>query len=124
MHISLIILLSIIIYFTLLKFILFLFKKLENRWVLTYRWEFIRVFLVFAITGSSSIYISRPFIKFIGITKENLNPVAYWVLYIIIAFIFYQISLVIIGWLFGQFNFFWKFEKKMIRRLGLKRFID
>ncbi|WP_438963884.1 DUF6787 family protein, partial [Winogradskyella sp.] len=27
-------------------------------------------------------------------------------------------------WLFGQFKFFWEFEKKMLRRFGLRRFID
>ena len=116
--------LTIIIFFVLLKFTLFLFKKLESKWNLQYKWEFISVFLVFAVTGTSSIFIARPIIKLIGITKENLNLIAYWVLYIIIGFIFYQILLVLIGWLFGQFQFFWKFEKKMLRRLGFKRFLD
>jgi hypothetical protein len=118
------VLLTITIFFVLLKFTLFLFKKLESKWNLQYKWEFISVFLVFAVTGTSSIFIARPIIKLIGITKENLNLIAYWVLYIIIGFIFYQILLVLIGWLFGQFQFFWKFEKKMLRRLGFKRFLD
>ena len=118
------VLLTITIFFVLLKFTLFLFKKLESKWNLLYKWEFISVFLVFAVTGTSSIFIARPIIKLIGITKENLNLIAYWVLYIIIGFIFYQILLVLIGWLFGQFQFFWKFEKKMLRRLGFKRFLD
>ena len=107
----------------LLKFILFLFKKLEKKWILDAKWEMIRVFIVFAITGSSSMFVSRPIIKFIGITKENLNPFIYWVLFIIIGLIFYQILLVTFGWLFGQFKFFWNFEKKMLRRFGLGRFI-
>ncbi len=118
------ILLTLVIYFALLKFVLFIFKKLENKWKVNYKWEMISIFLVFATTGSSSIFVSRPIIKLIGITKENLNPIAYWVLYIIIGFIFYQILLVLIGWLFGQHQFFWNFEKKMLRRLGLKRFVD
>ena len=118
------VLLTITIFFVLLKFTLFLFKKLESKWNLQYKWEFISVFLVFAVTGTSSIFIARPIIKLIGITKENLNLIAYWVLYVIIGFIFYQILLVLIGWLFGQFQFFWKFEKKMLRRLGFKRFLD
>ena len=118
------VLLTITIFFVPLKFTLFLFKKLESKWNLQYKWEFISVFLVFAVTGTSSIFIARPIIKLIGITKENLNLIAYWVLYIIIGFIFYQILLVLIGWLFGQFQFFWKFEKKMLRRLGFKRFLD
>jgi len=119
-----VVLLAIVIFFVLLKFILFLFKKLETKWNLKYKWEFISVFLVFAVTGTSSIFIARPIIKLIGITKENLNLIAYWVLYVIIGFIFYQILLVLIGWLFGQFQFFWNFEKKMLRRLGFKRFLD
>ena len=68
------ILITAIISFLLLKFSLFLFKKLEKKWILTYKWEMIRVFLVFAITGSSSVVIGRPIIEFIGITKNNLNP--------------------------------------------------
>ena len=112
------------LFYILLKFILFLFKKLENKWVVDYKWELIRIFIVFAITGTSSLFVGRPIIKLLGITKENLNITVYWVLYIIIGLIFYQILLVCIGWLFGQFKFFWEFEKKMLRRFGLKRFLD
>lgn len=123
-HITFTAFLTIIVFFLLLKFFLFLVKKLETKWITKYKWEIISIFLVFAITGTSSVYISRPIIKLIGITKENLNSIAYWFFYVIIGFVFYQILLVLIGWVFGQFKFFWSFEKKMLRRLGLKRFID
>ena len=113
-----------IVFFLLLKLTLFFFKKLEKKWILDYKWEMIRVFMVFAITGSSSLFVGRPIIKMLGITKENLNPIIYWILFIIIGLIFYQILLVSFGWLFGQFKFFWEFEKKMLRRFGLKRFLD
>lgn len=115
---------SMILFLVLLKLTLIIFKKLEKKWVLDYKWEMIRVFMVFAVTGSSSLFIGRPIIELLGITKENLNPVAYWILFIIIGLIFYQILLVFFGWLFGQFQFFWEFEKKMLRRFGLKRFLD
>lgn len=116
--------LSIIIYFLLLKFFLFLFKKLENKWKVTYRWEMISIFLAFATTGSSSVFVSKPIMALMGITKENLNLMLYWVLYIIIGLIFYQILLLFFGWVFGQFAFFWNFEKKMLKRIGFKRFLD
>ena len=116
--------LTITFAYLLLKFVLFLFKKLEKKWILTYKWDMIRVFIVFSVTGSLSIFVGRPIIKLIGITKENLSPVFYWTLFIIIAMIFYQILLVCIGWVFGQFKFFWKFEKKTLRRMGFKRFDD
>ncbi|MBQ0769701.1 MAG: hypothetical protein KBT58_10440 [Bizionia sp.] len=123
-HIVLKIALALVAFFILLKFILFLFTKLEKKWNVTYRWELIRIFMVFAITGSSSLFVGRPIIKLLGITKENLNIYVYWFLYIIIGIIFYQILLVTFGWLFGQFKFFWEFEKKMIRRFGLGRLVD
>ncbi len=112
------------LFISLLVLTLKLFKFLEKRWKLQYRWEMIRVFIVFAVTGSSSLYVGRPIIYFLGITKENLNPILYWILFIILGLIFYQILLVTFGWLFGQFQFFWEFEKKMLRRFGLKRFVD
>ena len=123
-HIVFNLVLSTIIFLSLLKLTLLIFSKLEKKWNVKYRWELISIFLVFAITGSSSVFVGRPIIKLMGINKENLPAFAYWVLYIIIGFIFYQILLVAIGWLFGQHKFFWNFEKKMIRRLGLKRFVD
>ena len=115
---------ALIIFFALLRLTLFLFKKLENKWVVDERWELIRIFIVFAVTGSSSMFVSRPIIKLLGITKDNLSPLLYWVLFIIISLIFYQILLVTFGWLFGQFQFFWNFEKKMLRRFGLGRFLN
>ncbi|MFV0571048.1 MAG: DUF6787 family protein [Xanthomarina gelatinilytica] len=124
MHILIVLALTAILFFVLLKFTLFLFKKLENKWDVNYKWELIRIFIVFAITGTSSLFVGKPIIKLLGITKENLNIVVYWVLYIIIGLIFYQILLLCIGWLFGQFKFFWEFEKKMLRRMGFKRFLD
>ena len=111
--------LTLVISFILLKFTLFLFKKLEKKWDLEYRWEMIRVFIVFAITGSSSVVVGRPILKLLGITKDNLQPALYWVLFIFISFLFYQILLVLIGWLLGQHKFFWDFEKKMLRRMRL-----
>ena len=115
---------TIILFFVLLKLTLYIFKKLEHKWVLNYKWEMIRVFIVFAITGSSSLVVGRPVIKLLGITKENLNLTIYWILFIIIGLIFYQILLVAYGWLFGQFKFFWEFEKKMLKRFGLHKFIN
>lgn len=114
---------TLVLTYILIKFCLFIFKKLENKWVVDYRWEIIRIFLVFAVTGSSSLLVSRPIIAFLGINKENLHVMIYWVLFVAISLICYQVLLVAFGWLFGQFQFFWAFEKKMLSRFGLDKFI-
>lgn len=115
--------LTIIFYFILLKFFLFCFKRLEKKWIVDYKWEMIRIFTVFAITGSSSVFVSKPIMKVIGITKENLNVFVYWLLYIIIGLIFYQILLITIAWIFGQYEFFKGFLKRLVKRIGLGRLI-
>lgn len=112
--------LALLLTFISLKLCLFIFKKLETKWVVDQRWEIIRIFIVFAITGSSSLLVGRPIIQLLGITKENLNLVIYYVLFMFISLIFYQVFLLVFAWLLGQFKFFWEFEKKMLSRLGFK----
>ncbi|MDG1374475.1 MAG: hypothetical protein P8M66_05085 [Flavobacteriaceae bacterium] len=115
---------SIIVFYVLLKIVMFAISKLESKWVVNERWELIRIFIVFAITGSSSVLVGRPIIKWLGITQDNLHPLLYWIMFVTISLFFYQVLLVLIGWIFGQFQFFWNFEKKMIRRFGLGRFLN
>ena len=52
------------------------------------------------------------------------NSFLFWTLRILIIFPVYQLLLIIFGWLFGQFHFFWAFEKKMLSRMGFKRFFN
>jgi hypothetical protein len=93
-------------------------KKLKERWELTSNWQLFIVFLVFAITGSSAAKLASPVTDFFGITKE-MGWYIYWPFRILIIFPVYQVLLVFFGWLFGEFTFFWKFEKKMLRSMGL-----
>ncbi|AOW19458.1 DUF6787 family protein [Urechidicola croceus] len=99
-------------------------EKLRERWGIKSNWQILIILFVFSITGSSSLFVAKPIIKFIGITKDNLPTSIYWILYIVLSFIFYQIMLVLFGWIFGQYNFFWNMEKKMLKRIGLGKLIN
>ena len=94
-------------------------KKLRERWNVTSNWQLTIIFIVFAITGSTAAYLSKPLTDFLGITKDNLSLWIYWPIRLIIIFPAYQVLLVLIGALFGQFNFFWEFEKKMLNKMKL-----
>lgn len=99
-------------------------EKLKERWGISNNFQLIIIFVVFAITGSSSVYVAKPFLEWIGMNREAFSEAwwggfIYWTLRILLIFPFYQVLLVIFGWLFGQFKFFWGFEKKMLSRLGL-----
>jgi manganese efflux pump family protein len=98
-------------------------NKLKEKWGVSSNIQLTIIFIVFAITGSSSAILSKPFTNLVGISKENFG---YFFLPIrlIIIFPIYQVLLVIIGTVFGQFSFFWNFEKKMLYRMKLKPVAD
>lgn len=93
-------------------------KKLKQRWGIESNLQLTIIFIVFAITGSASAWLSKPFCFWLGITKSDLG---YWFtpVRLILIFPIYQVLLVVMGFLFGQFKFFWAFEKKMLQRMGL-----
>jgi len=91
----------------------------KERWNITSDWQVFVIIVVFAVTGSTSALIAKPILAFFGITKETISLWLYYPLYIIIILPFYQILLVSFGFLFGQFKFFWAFEKKMLRSMKL-----
>lgn len=99
-------------------------KKLKEKWGITSNFQIIIILLVFSITGSLSLKLSGLVLEFLGISKVNLSAWLYWPLNILTTFILYQILLVTIGTIFGQHKFFWAMEKKMLSRLGFKKFFD
>lgn len=99
-------------------------KRLKQRWGISSNFQLIIIILVFSITGSSSIYLAKPVLDWLGIEKINFSYYwwsnsLYWVLRILFIFPIYQVLLIIYGSLLGQFRFFWAFEKKMLNRIGL-----
>ena len=100
-----------------------LFQKLKSKWGITSNFQFFIINLVFAISGCGSLIISRPLLNLFGINNDSLNWYLYYPLRILIIFIAYQFTLLIIAFLFGQFSFFWKQEKKILKRIGFKKFL-
>lgn len=91
----------------------------KERWNIASNWQIFVILLVFAITGSTAALVSKPILHWFGISKETHHIAIYILFYILIIFPIYQILLVGFGFLFGQFKFFWAFEKKMLKSLGL-----
>ena len=99
-------------------------KKLKERWGISSNWQVVVIFIVFGITGSTSAKIAGPIVEFLGITQENTSGWIHWPVRILLIFPVYQVLSIIFGWIFGQFQFFWAFEKKILRRLGFAKFLD
>lgn len=94
-------------------------EKLKKRWGIDSNFQIVVIFIVFAVTGSTAAKLAAPITEFIGLERETTTTWIYWTVRILLIFPIYQVLLVAFGWLFGQFRFFWNFEKKMLNRLGL-----
>ena len=80
--------------------------------------QLIIIFIVFGITGSLSVVLGKYVL--INIFGESfLNNDYYWLLRLILIFPIYQVLLIIIGALFGQFRYFWEIEKKILIKMKL-----
>ena len=90
--------------------------KLKNLFRVTSTYQLIVVFIVFGITGSLSLVISDYISGYFNFDNIMLS--------IIFVLVIYQVLLIIIGTLFGEFDYFWQMEKKIISRFKFKKNIN
>lgn len=101
------------------------FDKLKIKWGVRSNFQLIVIFIVFAITGSSSVKLGEPILDYLQINPHAfgaslLGNTLYWILRLLIIFPLYQLLLIVVGAVFFQFRFFWDFEKKILKRIGFK----
>ena len=90
--------------------------KLKRLFRVSSTYQLIVVFIVFGITGSLSLVISDYISGFF-----NLDNILISVIFVLVI---YQFLLIIIGTLFGEFDYFWEMEKKIISRFKFKKNIN
>jgi hypothetical protein len=94
-------------------------NKLKQRWNVKSNLQLFLILFVFSISGSITLFVKAYILSWINYSPE-------WPLYmkimmwLFIVFPVYQLTLITMGTLLGQFEFFWRFEKKTMRRLGIK----
>jgi len=89
-------------------------KKLQERWGVTGNKVLIILF-VFACTGTTVLLLKKPVVNFFA---GNAQPtLLFSILYYILILPIYNLILLVYGFIFGQFQFFWNFEKKMLKRM-------
>lgn len=93
-------------------------KQLQQKWGVSNS-QFLLILCVFAITGTSTAYITKAITTWVGFTEET-----FWLwrflLRLVILIFGYQVILLMVAFLFGQFPFFWRYEKKILKRIGIK----
>ncbi len=99
-------------------------NKLKELFKAKSNWHLLIIFIVFAISGSLSVLLSEPIVKIIKIDEYIDNYFLYQFIRILIIFPVYQFVLLLVGTLFGEFKYFWAFEKKMMMRFKKKKSLD
>ena len=90
-----------------------MFDRLKAKWKVSGS----RLFLIlctFAVTGTLTAYASKAVTGWVGFDEET-----YWLwkalLRIVVLLFGYQVIILVVSFFFGQFPFFWNYEKKILR---------
>lgn len=95
-----------------------IFKTLNKVFKTKSKYQLFIVFLVFGLSGSLSVLVSKPIIALLKIDQYIDSYIVELILRILIIFPIYQIILLFVGTIFGQFNYFWKFQKKFFQKFS------
>lgn len=90
-------------------------ERLKQRWNLGSAYQVIVVLAVFACTGFTVLFIKKPVLHFL-VGAQGDSTIAS-VLYYVLILPLYNVILLGYGFLFGQFKFFWEFEKRFFYRI-------
>lgn len=63
------------------------------------------------------MFLTNPILKFLEINLDKMNLFLFYFYKIGIIFILYQFLLLWFGFIFGQYNFFWKFITNMLTKM-------
>lgn len=96
-----------------------MFSSLLKKWKVSKK-DLVVILCVFAITGFTTAFVSRSVTSWVGFTDATHWLPKFLVRLAVLIF-GYQVILLIVAFLLGQFSFFWRFEKKMLQRLRLMK---
>ncbi|HKL17857.1 MAG TPA: DUF6787 family protein [Halalkalibaculum sp.] len=93
-----------------------IFEKLKERWGLNSFWHVMLILFIFSITGMTTLYVRQFFFDLMGISTDTgtMVKVLAWLL---VVFPSYQALFLMYGFVLGQFDFVWRFEKKSLARI-------
>lgn len=89
-------------------------QRLSDRWGVS-PLRVVLILIVFACTGLTILFLKKPIVAYFA--GDGEQPLLFTILYYILILPVYNLFLLAYGTLFGQFRFFWEFEKRFLRRI-------
>jgi hypothetical protein len=93
-------------------------QKLKQRWNIPSTFQIIIILVVFACTGFTVLFLKKPLLAWLSGSDDQSTLGT--ILYYIFILPFYNVLLLAYGFVFGQFDFFWQFEKRFFTRITSK----
>jgi folate-dependent phosphoribosylglycinamide formyltransferase PurN len=94
-------------------------NKLQQKWNVS-SLQLLLILCTFAVTGTTTAVVSRYITGWVGFDETT-----FWLwkllLRIFMLIFGYQFILLVVAFFFGQFPFFWNYEKKILRRMGIMK---
>jgi len=91
-------------------------QKLKKHWGIRSGLQVIIILIVFSCTGFSVLYVEELILELLNLNHSN----NWWfaiLIFLLITLPLYNALLLIYGFIFGQFRFFWNFEKRFFGRM-------
>jgi len=93
-------------------------EKLRQHWKVDTIWQVLIILTVFACTGFTIYFLKRPLLGLIA--GEKGKTIFAGILYYLLILPVYNAILLTYGFLFGQFKFFWAFEKRLFSKMFVR----
>jgi hypothetical protein len=87
-----------------------MFEGLKKKWGVS-GIRFVLIFCVFALGGSLTGLAGKKLMTFLHIDQQ----VFYWIVYVVVVTLLWPFCILLVSLPFGQFSFFWNYEKKLWR---------
>ncbi len=78
------------------------------------RLHLLKIFIIFGLAGSISVFLSEPLLQLVSIESFISNRFFYWLIRLILIFPIYQFVLIGVALVFGEFKYFKRFFIKFI----------
>ena len=92
-----------------------MFQRLKRKWNVNGTQLFL-ILCVFAITGTTTAWLTRQVTYWLQLEASSFW---FWALKIAVLLFGYQVLILLFAIPFRQFNFFWNYEKKILKRMKL-----
>ena len=89
-------------------------RKLEKLFKARSRVHLVLIFFIFGIRGSIYLFLSDYVLELLNSGLLNLNHFYLLILRLLVLIILYQFILLIVSFVFGEFNYFSKYSLKLL----------